>query len=634
MILVVVVAVVLSVPCLLLLYKKIRPLFSVKVTCWFCGSKTVVPYGNFNCWDCPRCEQYNGFREDGDYNKPIPAQFDESLNFVLSASHSPDQSASLVQMERENGLCSTCNYHQLIKVRLLSNFVPTDEAHFDSESELYRRRLEETYSLCHTCQERLHQKLTLQDRLLRPQLAEWMSTRVPNNWRCTAGLRGHFVYSLLVVTSLLCLLDSLCLLMCLLDSWVLPSIGPSGWDLSSIGHRRPSPVLLRLAGMLLAAGSVLFAGIQRFGRLEMVLCWFWLLVVITGTPWMTLAMDNQQLHWLQVALTSVTAILCAARTVAIVMERRAPRFAFRKLGRKSEEGTVISSSDASLGSLASSLSKPDWETGSSASQPASSVPCSAPSLAPEQPLEDRIGSVHISTKGELSWSTGWVSAPSCKSPIGAGPPSISSRSTSLVWPPRFRPFAGEVPCASGGAWDVGDRSFFPKASGSIMTRNKSKQPFGVLTLTPPPSRAGSTANGSTVSGSVGKQTNRSAVGEGHFHNSPKSYSFIGATTTQHVPAPPSQFGDGRSFVGKMPDVPSLRRRTCGRHDDTAKRSLAGSSVSEGFSEPGTPTSVGSRIHKRQAYSPYSCAILVLSFGLNLALLAYFVVLPASNTVTR
>lgn len=40
------------------------------------------------------------------------------------------------------------------------------------------------------------------------------------------------------------------------------------------------------------------------------------------------------------------------------------------------------------------------------------------------------------------------------------------------------------------------------------------------------------------------------------------------------------------------------------------------------------------IHKRQAYSPYSCAILVLSFGLNLALLAYFVVLPASNTVTR
>lgn len=238
---------------------------------------------------------------------------------------------------------------------------------------------------------------------LSPPLGSPFGATASNSFQ---GLRGHFVYSLLVVTSLLCLLDSLCLLMCLLDSWVLPSIGPSGWDLSSIGHRRPSPVLLRLAGMLLAAGSVLFAGIQRFGRLEMVLCWFWLLVVITGTPWMTLAMDNQQLHWLQVALTSVTAILCAARTVAIVMERRAPRFAFRKLGRKSEEGTVISSSDASLGSLASSLSKPDWETGSSASQPASSVPCSAPSLAPEQPLEDRIGSVHISTKGELSWSTG------------------------------------------------------------------------------------------------------------------------------------------------------------------------------------------------------------------------------------
>lgn len=33
------------------------------VNCWFCAQDTVVPYGNRNCWDCPHCEQYNGFQE-------------------------------------------------------------------------------------------------------------------------------------------------------------------------------------------------------------------------------------------------------------------------------------------------------------------------------------------------------------------------------------------------------------------------------------------------------------------------------------------------------------------------------------------------------------------------------------------
>ena len=38
-----------------------------------------MPYGNRNCWDCLHCEQYNGFTEDGDYNKAIPSQYDVSI---------------------------------------------------------------------------------------------------------------------------------------------------------------------------------------------------------------------------------------------------------------------------------------------------------------------------------------------------------------------------------------------------------------------------------------------------------------------------------------------------------------------------------------------------------------------------
>lgn len=35
----------------------------MRVNCWFCNQDTEVPYGNRNCWDCPYCEQYNGFQE-------------------------------------------------------------------------------------------------------------------------------------------------------------------------------------------------------------------------------------------------------------------------------------------------------------------------------------------------------------------------------------------------------------------------------------------------------------------------------------------------------------------------------------------------------------------------------------------
>ena len=33
----------------------------VKVNCWFCNNNSRVPYGNRNCFNCPHCEQYNGF---------------------------------------------------------------------------------------------------------------------------------------------------------------------------------------------------------------------------------------------------------------------------------------------------------------------------------------------------------------------------------------------------------------------------------------------------------------------------------------------------------------------------------------------------------------------------------------------
>lgn len=44
------------------LVHRVKPTHTM-VNCWFCNHDTLVPYGNRNCWDCPHCEQYNGFQE-------------------------------------------------------------------------------------------------------------------------------------------------------------------------------------------------------------------------------------------------------------------------------------------------------------------------------------------------------------------------------------------------------------------------------------------------------------------------------------------------------------------------------------------------------------------------------------------
>lgn len=55
------------------------------VDCWFCGHELRVPRVEANSFRCPSCDQYNGFKSDGDYNVRIPEQYDASLNPSLTS---------------------------------------------------------------------------------------------------------------------------------------------------------------------------------------------------------------------------------------------------------------------------------------------------------------------------------------------------------------------------------------------------------------------------------------------------------------------------------------------------------------------------------------------------------------------
>ncbi|XP_026872134.2 transmembrane protein 201 isoform X2 [Electrophorus electricus] len=143
----------------------------VIVNCWFCNQDTEVPYGNRNCWDCPYCEQYNGFQENGDYNKPIPAQYMEHLNHGVSADVPVLDTPKTQQwVNCQMLLCKRCNSNQTLKIKQLASFIPRDEDNYDEEIEVYKHHLEQTYKLCRPCQTAVEYYIKHQNRQLRALL--------------------------------------------------------------------------------------------------------------------------------------------------------------------------------------------------------------------------------------------------------------------------------------------------------------------------------------------------------------------------------------------------------------------------------------------------------------------------------
>ncbi|XP_057640357.1 transmembrane protein 201 isoform X1 [Chionomys nivalis] len=150
--------------------RRVKPTHTV-VNCWFCNHDTLVPYGNRNCWDCPHCEQYNGFQENGDYNKPIPAQYLEHLNHVVSSVPSPrDPTQPQQWVSSQVLLCRRCSHHQTTKIKQLAAFTPREEGRYDEEIEVYRHHLEQMYKLCRPCQAAVEYYIKHQNRQLRALL--------------------------------------------------------------------------------------------------------------------------------------------------------------------------------------------------------------------------------------------------------------------------------------------------------------------------------------------------------------------------------------------------------------------------------------------------------------------------------
>lgn len=133
-----------------------RKRFSIKVNCWFCNTNLRVPYNDWNSFVCACCQQYNGFTEDGDYNKELSAQHYSKFN---TNSFCQKANEEKLKLPASNGFCEFCSRNQEIKVLQLANFRPRCEAKYDEEIEEFKQKLEDSYQLCQQCQRHLNKTL-------------------------------------------------------------------------------------------------------------------------------------------------------------------------------------------------------------------------------------------------------------------------------------------------------------------------------------------------------------------------------------------------------------------------------------------------------------------------------------------
>lgn len=101
--------------------------------------------------------------QNGDYNKPIPAQYAEHLNQGAPAGPpNPDTSKTLQWVNCQMLVCKKCNLKQTLKIKQLASFVPredvrctsifTSSIHYNSACYLvYLCILSLTHSLFHSC---------------------------------------------------------------------------------------------------------------------------------------------------------------------------------------------------------------------------------------------------------------------------------------------------------------------------------------------------------------------------------------------------------------------------------------------------------------------------------------------------
>ncbi|XP_018521672.1 transmembrane protein 201 [Lates calcarifer] len=335
------------------------------VNCWFCNENTVVPYGNRNCWDCPSCDQYNGFQENGDYNKTIPAQYKAHLNHGVSGSLPSSETPQTQQwVNCQMLLCRKCNNNQSVKIKQLASFIPRDDENYDEEIEAYKHHLEQTYKLCKPCQVAVEYYIKYQNRQLRTVLLSHQLRRTRDSIKSFVK-NSYSLSSPVGVTLLRALAFLICAFLVATVFFELPDqpLSPSGPQTLSGGitsppkpfiestpknessadvpvyqgllellpnkalenaklvwqHGRDNQLAVVSVGLLTCLTAIFLAGSARLRRIDAVasVLWFVILCLYLAESYLTGASG-----WMDTAKNCIVSLCCLVSFAAAVATRK------------------------------------------------------------------------------------------------------------------------------------------------------------------------------------------------------------------------------------------------------------------------------------------------------------------------
>tara|TARA_R110002050_G_scaffold269716_6_gene412123 strand:+ start:257 stop:1606 length:1350 start_codon:yes stop_codon:yes gene_type:complete len=156
--------------CLLIFYllkgRKTSEAQYLSVNCWFCDIDQIVHSSHANSWTCSHCEQYNGFQEDGDYNRDIPEQYNSHLN-------SPSIPRGSWHARDASVLCAYCAARRRLYVLAIQNMEKVFHRVFPSREAVARDKeaLESSYDLCSDCDSKVRHIIALKNVALSRQLS-------------------------------------------------------------------------------------------------------------------------------------------------------------------------------------------------------------------------------------------------------------------------------------------------------------------------------------------------------------------------------------------------------------------------------------------------------------------------------
>ncbi|KAL7675822.1 hypothetical protein ACOME3_002086 [Neoechinorhynchus agilis] len=126
----------------------------VRVNCWFCNTDQYVQFSERKWFKCVQCDQYNGFRDDGDYRYRVPGMRDDK--FVERYEYK----CPITELNRHPVICRSCDINNHMRILQMARL----DLSFRYEENCFRlKQFERDSELCPPCEEAVRDYIQRQD---------------------------------------------------------------------------------------------------------------------------------------------------------------------------------------------------------------------------------------------------------------------------------------------------------------------------------------------------------------------------------------------------------------------------------------------------------------------------------------